>query len=165
MPIAVQGICDLEVRIGKEKISLGSVVIADVDFNVLSCFSMQERGWRTALGAKNSYVVKGKMRFPIQMAERAWWMTGKSTRKDNGVKPMDVDRVGVMISAKEATCAKVEMTKVAQVNAAASKAGPLDLVESQARSLVLNETRDARCGHFGCKSFGVQAVWSLLLRV
>ena len=75
MPIAVQGICDLEVRIGKEKISLGSVVIADIDFNVLSCFSMQERGWRTVLGAKNSYVVKGKMRFPIQMAERAWWMT------------------------------------------------------------------------------------------
>ena len=36
MPIAVQGICDLEVRIGKEKISLGSVVIADIDFNVLS---------------------------------------------------------------------------------------------------------------------------------
>ena len=32
MPIAVQGICDLEVRIGKEKISLGSVVIADIDF-------------------------------------------------------------------------------------------------------------------------------------
>ena len=94
MPIAVQGICDLEVRIGKEKISLGSVVIADIDFNVLSCFSMQERGWRTVLGAKNSYVVKGKMRFPIQMAERAWWMTVKSTRKDNGVKPMEVDRVG-----------------------------------------------------------------------
>ena len=70
------------------------VVIADIDFNVLSCFSMQERGWRTVLGAKNSYVVKGKMRFPIQMAERAWWMTVKSTRKDNGVKPMDVDRVG-----------------------------------------------------------------------
>ena len=81
---------------------------------------MQERGWRTVLGAKNSYVVKGKMRFPIQMAERAWWMTVKSTRKDSGVKPMDVDRVGVMISAKDATCAKVEMTKVAQVNAAAS---------------------------------------------
>ena len=62
-------------RIGKEKIRLGSVVIADIDFNVLSCFSMQERGWRTGLGATNSYVVKGKMRFPIQMAERAWWMT------------------------------------------------------------------------------------------
>ena len=44
-------------------------------------------------------------------------MTVKSTRKDNGVKPMDVDRIGVMISAKDATCAKVEMTKVAQVNA------------------------------------------------
>ena len=87
MPIAVQGICDLEVRIGKEKISLGSVVIADIDFNVLSCFWMQEHGWRTVLGAKNSYVVKGKMRFPIQMAERAWWMTVTSTRKDNGVKP------------------------------------------------------------------------------
>ena len=147
MPIPVQGICDLEVRIGKEKISLGSVVIADIDFNVLSCFSMQEQGWWTVLGAKNSYVVKGKMRFPIQMAERAWWMTVKSTRKDNGVKPMDVDRVGVMISAKDSTCAKVEMTKVAPVNAAAKlqaakeaaapKAGPLDLVESQARSLVL----------------------------
>ena len=155
MPIAVQGICDLEVRIGKEKISLGSVVIADIDFNVLSCFSMQERGWRTVLGAKNSYVVKGKMRFPIQMAERAWWMTVRSTRKDNGVKPMEVDRVGVMVSAKGATCAKVEMTKVAQVNAAAKlraakeaaapKAGPLGLVESQARSLVLHETRDLRC--------------------
>ena len=32
MPIAVQGICDLEVRIGKEKISLGSVVIADIGY-------------------------------------------------------------------------------------------------------------------------------------
>ena len=43
------------------------------------------------------------MRFPIQMAERAWWMTVDSTRKDNGVKPMDVDHVGVMISAEETT--------------------------------------------------------------
>ena len=41
------------------------------------------------------------MRFPIQMAERAWWMTVKSTRKDSGVKPMDVDRVGVMTSARK----------------------------------------------------------------
>ena len=177
MPIAVQGICDLEVRIGKEKISLGSVVIADIDFNVLSCFSRQERGWRTVLGAKNSYVVKGKMRFPIQMAERAWWMTVKSTRKDNGVKPMDVDRVGVMISAKDATCAKVEMTKVAQVNAAAKlqaakeaaapKAGPLDLVESQARSLVLHETRDAAilaARALECKPFGAFSFVCRMLR-
>ena len=177
MPIAVQGICDLEVRIGKEKISLGSVVIADIDFNVLSCFSMQERGWRTVLGAKNSNVVKGKMRFPIQMAERAWWMTVKSTRKDNGVKPMEVDRVGVMISAKDATCAKVEMTKVAQVNAAAKlqaakeaaapKAGPLGLVESQARSLVLHETRDAAilaARALECKPFGAFSFVCRMLR-
>ena len=166
MPIAVQGICDLEVRIGKEKISLGSVVIADIDFNVLSCFSMQERGWWTVLGAKNSYVVKGKMRFPIQMAERAWWMTVRSTRKDNGVKPMDVDRVGVMVSAKEATCAKVEMTKVAQVNAAA-KAGSLGLVESQARSLVLHETRDAAilaARALECKPFGAFSFVCRMLR-
>ena len=160
-----------------EKISFRSVVIADIDFNVLSCFSMQERGWRTVLGAKNSYVVKGKMRFPIQMAERAWWMTVKSTRKDNGVKPMDVDRVGVMISAKDATCAKVEMTKVAQVNAAAKlraakeaaapKAGPLGLVESQARSLVLHETRDAAilaARALECKPFGAFSFVCRMLR-
>ena len=41
MPILAQGISDLEVRIGKEKIGFGNVVIADIDFNVLSCFSMQ----------------------------------------------------------------------------------------------------------------------------
>ena len=98
-------------------------------------------------------------------------MTVKSTRKDNGVKPMDTDSVGVMISAEEATCAKVETTKVAQVSAAAKlqaakkaaapKAGPLDLVESQAKSLVLCETRDAailaarasECKPFGAFSF------------
>ena len=77
-------------------------------------------------------------------------MTVKSTGKDNSVKPMDVNRVGVMMSAKEATCAEVETTKVVQVNAAAKmqaakkaaapKTGPLDLVESQTRSLVLLET-------------------------
>ena len=184
MPIPVQGICDLEVRVGKEKISLGSVVIADIDFNVLSCFSMQERGWRTVLGAKNLYVVKGKMRFPIQMAERAWWMTVKSTRRDNCIKPMDVDRVGVMISAEEARLAKVETTKVAKVaevemtkvakeRAAgtplatdAPKAGP-DLVESQARSLVLHETRDAAilaARALECKPFGVFSFVCRMLR-
>ena len=44
---------------------MGSVMIADIDFRVL--ILMQERGWPTVLGAKNSYVVKSKkMRFPIQ---------------------------------------------------------------------------------------------------
>ena len=69
------------------------------------------------------------------------WMTVKSTKKDNGVKPMDVDRVGVMISAEGARVAKVETTEVAKVNAAAKpqaaqaapKAGLVDLLESQAR--------------------------------
>ena len=50
----MQRICDLEVKIGTEKISLANVVIADIDFNVLSCFSMQERGWKTVLGSRNA---------------------------------------------------------------------------------------------------------------
>ena len=98
-------------------------------------------------------------------------------RKDNGVKPMDVDRAGVMISAKHAPCAKVEMTKVAQVNAAAElqaakeaaapKAGPLDLVESQARSLVLHETQDAAilaARALECKPFGAFSFVCRMLR-
>ena len=40
------------------------------------------------------------MRFPIQMAERAWWMAVKSTRKDNGAKPMEVERIGVMVNGR-----------------------------------------------------------------
>ena len=77
-PTPAQGICDLEVKIGREKISLANVVIAEIDFNVLSCFSMQERGWKTVLGSRNSHVVKRKMRFCIEMSERAWWMRMKS---------------------------------------------------------------------------------------
>ena len=34
---------NVEVKIGREKISLTNVVITDIDFNVLSCFSMRER--------------------------------------------------------------------------------------------------------------------------
>ncbi len=82
-----------------------------------------------------------------------------------------------MISAKEATCAKVEMTKVAQVNAAAKlqagkeaaapKAGPLGLVEIQARSLVLHETRDAAilaARALECKPFGAFSFVCRMLR-
>ena len=58
-------------------------------------------------------------------------MTVRSTRKENGVKPMEIDRVEVMITnSVAATRAKVERTKVAAVVTAKScpleplKAGP-----------------------------------------
>ena len=74
--------------------------------------------------------------------------------------------------------AKVETSKVAQVSvaakpqaaeeAAAPKAGPLDLVKSPARSLVLHETRDAAilaARALECKPFGAFSFVCRMLRM
>ena len=99
--LPTRGMVDLECKVGQLKVVMRKVVICALDINVLSSYSLHEQGWETRLGTlKVSGLYHKKVRFPLKISDRAWWLEvqvlkshgNKSRRKnDKGPQDMEVD--------------------------------------------------------------------------
>ena len=75
------------------------VVICALDINVLSSYSLHEQGWETRLGTlKVSGLYHKKVKFPLKIADRAWWLEvqvlkshGNKSRRRNDKGPQDME--------------------------------------------------------------------------
>ena len=99
--LPTRGMVDLECKVGQTKVVMRKVVICALDINVLSSYSLREQGWETRLGTlKVSGVYHKKVKFPLKISDRAWWLEvqvlkshgNKSRRKnDKGPQDMEID--------------------------------------------------------------------------
>ena len=101
--LPTRGMVDLECKVGQIKVTMRKVVICALDINVLSSYALHEQGWETRLGTlKVSGLYHKKVKFPLKIADRAWWLevqilkpSGHKSRrrKDQGLQDMEVDCV------------------------------------------------------------------------
>ena len=73
------------------------VVVVGIPLNVISTYAFLESGWKTVLGnAEESGLFLKKVKFPLKISERAWWLKvslpqkRKSGVKGSGPAPMDL---------------------------------------------------------------------------
>ena len=95
-----KGFVDLEFKVGKTKITMKRVVVVGIPLNVISTYALLETGWKTVLGnAEESGLFLKKLKFPLKISERAWWLKvsllskHKSGVKGSGPAPMDLSAV------------------------------------------------------------------------
>ena len=92
--LPVKGVVDLEFDVGK---TMKRVVVVGIPLNVISTYALLESGWKTVLGnAEESGLFLKKVKFPLKISERAWWLKvslpqkRKSGVKGSGPAPMDL---------------------------------------------------------------------------
>ena len=95
--LPVKGVVDLEFNVGKQKVTMKRVVVVGIPLNVISTYAFLESGWKTVLGnAEESGLFLKKVKFPLKISERAWWLKvslpqkRKSGVKGSGPAPMDL---------------------------------------------------------------------------
>ena len=98
--LPVKGVVDLEFNVGKQKVTMKRVVVVGIPLNVISTYALLESGWKTVLGnAEESGLFLKKVKFPLKISERAWWLKvtlptkRKSGVKGSGTAPMDLSTV------------------------------------------------------------------------
>ena len=117
---------DLEVVLGKTKVTMKKVVVAGIDLNVISCYALMEQGWKSTLGGANdSFLEYGKLKFPLTLSERSWWLTVSIPKKTNvnRQKPVPMDCSNVKTAETESTEGTVSQAEgaVAEVAVAITK--------------------------------------------
>ena len=97
--LPVKGVVDLEFSVGKQKTTMKRVVVVGIPLNVISTYALLESGWKTVLGnAEESGLFLKKLKLPLKISERAWWLKvtllkNKSGVKGSGPAPMDLSTV------------------------------------------------------------------------
>ena len=94
--LPVKGVVDLEFKVGKTKITMKRVVVVGIPLNVISTYALLETGWKTVLGNAEESGLFLKLKLPLKISERAWWLKvsllskHKSGVKGSGPAPMDL---------------------------------------------------------------------------
>ena len=87
--LPVKGVVDLEFKVGQ--ITMKRIVVVGIPLNVISTYALLETGGKTVLGnAEESGLFLKKLKLPLKISERAWWLkVSLLSKHKSGMKVLD----------------------------------------------------------------------------